>query len=147
MSGAPLLPTVDEVSAPFWEGTQRGELRVQRCPDSARWLFPPRLVSPWGTHRAPEWVTTSGLGRIWSFVIPHPPLLPPFGELVPYNVVVVELAEDPRVRMVGNVVASDEAEIDSVDPATLAIGAPVRAVFQPVQSGDTEFAFPRWVLE
>lgn len=146
MSAAATLPTIDEVSAPFWEGTGRGELRVQRCVDSGRLLFPPRLVSPWGTHQPPEWVTTSGRGRIWSFVVPHPPLLPPFTELAPYNVVLVELEDDPRIRFVGNVVASADAEIDSVDPDTLEIGQPVQVVFQAVASDGTTIALPRWIV-
>jgi uncharacterized OB-fold protein len=147
VSSAPLLPTVDEVSAPFWEGTLRGELRIQRCRDTRRLIFPPRLVSPWGAHRSPEWVTVAGTGRIWSFVVPHPPLLPPFTDIAPYNVVLVELTDDPRIRLVGNVVASAGAALDSVDPRGLAIGALVRAVFQSVCAEGVTVALPRWLLD
>ena len=31
MSSDALLPEVDEVSRPFWEGTAAGELRMQAC--------------------------------------------------------------------------------------------------------------------
>ncbi len=74
---------------------------------------------------------------MWSYVVPHPPLLPGYAELAPYNVVVVELEEAPRIRLVGNVVAHAGAPLNSVDPARLRIGAPVRAVF----SG----GLPQWV--
>lgn len=37
----------------------------------------------------------SGHGRIWSYVLPHPPLLPEYAAQAPYNAVVVELAEAP----------------------------------------------------
>ena len=36
-----------------------------------------------------------GRGRIWSYVFPHPPLLPDYAAQAPYNVIVVELAERP----------------------------------------------------
>jgi hypothetical protein len=84
---------------------------------------------------------TSGRATIWSFVIAHPPLLPAYGELAPYNVIVVALDEDPSIRFVGNLVAGPDAAINSVDPATIEIGAPVEVVFQPVDDA----TFPRWM--
>jgi uncharacterized OB-fold protein len=89
------------------------------------------------------WRTMSGRGTVWSFVVPHPPLLPAYAELAPYNVIVVALDERPSLRLVGNLVADDDAPINSVDPATIEIGAPVRAVFQPVAE---DITMPRWIL-
>jgi uncharacterized OB-fold protein len=86
----------------------------------------------------------SGRGRIWSYVLPHPPLLPAYAAQAPYNAVVVELAEAPHIRLVGNVVSGPEAPLNSVDPARLRIGAPVRAVFAPVSP---ELTVVRWLLE
>lgn len=139
-----LLPWIEDVAEPFWAGCLAGELRVQRCPDTERLIFPPRPMSPWGERREPEWATVSGRGTIWSFVVPHPPLLPVFAKRSPYNVVVVALDEDPTIRMIGNLVAAADAPIDSVDPATIAIGQRVRVVFAPL--GD-EVALPRWVRD
>ena len=102
----PLRPPVTPESEPFWEGALRGELRVQRCLDTGRLLFPPRLLSPFGAHREPEWVSVSGRGSVWSFVAAHPPLLPYFNERAPYNVILVALEEDPRVRLRGGNCAS-----------------------------------------
>jgi uncharacterized protein len=45
-------------------------------------------------------VRSSGRGRVWSWVVAHPPVLPAFADRAPYNVVVVELEEG--VRMIGN---------------------------------------------
>jgi uncharacterized OB-fold protein len=143
VSDAVLLPWIDEDAAPFWEGARRGELRMQRCAETGRLIFPPRPMSPWGQHSEPTWTTLSGRGTIWSFVVPHPPLLPQFAALAPYNVIVVALEEDPTVRMVGNLVASAGGPIDEVDPGTIEIGAPVRVVFERVSD---EIAMPRWVL-
>jgi uncharacterized OB-fold protein len=88
------------------------------------------------------WSPVSGRGTIWSFVVPHPPLLPAYAELAPYNVVVVALDEDPTLRLVGNLVTSAEGAINEIDPATIAIGAPVRVVFTPVSD---DVSLPRWI--
>ena len=139
---APLLPPLDEESAPFFEGTRAGELRIPRCPETGRLFFPPRPVSPFAPHREPEWATVSGRGTIWSFVVPHPPLLPQFAELAPYNVILVALDEDPHIRMVGNLVASEGGAIDEIDPRALEIGTPVRVVFDRLSD---EIHLPRWI--
>jgi len=143
MTDAILLPPIGEENATFWEGARLGELRVQRCVDTGRLLFPPRLASPWGGHLTPEWVTVSGCGTVWSFVVPHPPLLPQFGELAPYNVILVALDEDPAIRLVGNLVPEVGAPINALDPALIEIGQAVRVVFEAVTD---EIHLPRWVL-
>ena len=107
MESSFLLPeTGDPESAPFWEGTAAGELRVQACGDCQRWRMPPRPMCPGCLSLATVWLPCSGKGRIWSFVRPHPPLLPAYAEVAPYNVIVVELADDPTIRFVGNLVTS-----------------------------------------
>jgi hypothetical protein len=75
-------------------------------------------------------------------VIVHPPLLPAFAALAPYNVIVVALDEDPRVRMVGNLLAREGAALGELPAPALRIGAPLRVVFERVSD---EIALPRWV--
>jgi uncharacterized OB-fold protein len=89
------------------------------------------------------WDAMTGTGVIWSFVIPHPPLLPAFNDLAPYPVVLVALDEDPKIRLVGNLVAADGGAINEIDPATIEIGRSVRASFRPV--GD-DLALVHWIL-
>ncbi|MGI5426581.1 Zn-ribbon domain-containing OB-fold protein [Streptomyces sp. CA-179760] len=134
-----LRPVTDPDGTPFWEYAARGELRVQACSGCGELRFPPRPCCPHCQSFASEWRRVSGGGRVWSYVVPHPPLLPGYSELAPYNVVVVELDEAPRVRLVGNLVAEPGAAIDSVPAERLRIGARVRAVL-----GD---GLPAWVLE
>ena len=141
-SDNPLLPPIDEDNEAFWQGARLGELRVQRCPDTGRLIFPPRPLSPWGGHREPEWVAVSGRGVIWSYVVPHPPLLPYFSERAPYNVVLVALEEDSNIRLVGNLVAGDAGALNEIDPATIEIGTRVRVVFD---LADPERPLPRWI--
>ena len=138
-----LLPVVDEYSQPFWDGALAGELRIQACGACGRLRFPPRPMCPVCQSVEQTWKTMSGLGTIYSFVVPHPPLLPAYAALAPYNVALVELEEDPLLRLVGNVVADTDAPINSVDPGSLRIGASVRAVFPRVTD---DVALLRWVL-
>ena len=136
------LPKIDSVTAPFWEATLRGELRMQACAACGRLRFPPRPMCPNCHSLEHEWRLMSGRGTVWSFVVPHPPLLPAFMPLAPFNVVVVELDEDATLRMVGNLVVSPDGPINEVDPATIEIGQPVRVVFQRVAD---DVALPRWI--
>ncbi|MFE1461500.1 Zn-ribbon domain-containing OB-fold protein [Streptomyces nigra] len=135
-----LSPVTDADGAPFWEYAARGELRVQTCGACAEPRFPPRPCCPHCQSFASEWRLLSGHGRIWSYVVPHPPLLPDYAELAPYNVVVVALTDAPRIRLVGNVVAGPGAALNSVPPELIRIGARVRAVFDGT-------GLPRWTLE
>jgi uncharacterized OB-fold protein len=137
-----LLPELVEETAPFWSACERGELVVQRCDSCGRLRFPPRPACPWCQSFEFSWPAVSGRGTVWSFVVAHPPLLPAYAELAPYNVIVVALDEDPTIRLVGNLVASADAAIDSVDPATIEIGMPVAVVFQRVAD---DVVLPRWM--
>ncbi|MFF7976806.1 OB-fold domain-containing protein [Streptomyces sp. NPDC007905] len=133
-----LTPVTDTDGAPFWEYAAQGELRVQACADCAEPRFPPRPCCPHCQSFASEWRPVSGRGRVWSYVMPHPPLLPDYAAQAPYNVVVVELEDVPRIRLVGNLVARPGAPLDSLDPRRIRIGARVQVVF----SG----GLPQWVL-
>lgn len=143
-----LLPEADADSAPFWEAAARGELRIQRCAGCGRLRFPPRPMCPRCRSFEHEWARMSGRGRVWSWVKPHPPLLPAYAEVAPYNVIVVELDEDPSIRLVGNLVESDDGTLEAlaaVDPDSIEIGEPVEAVFAEVDAGDGEtVTLPRW---
>ena len=81
---------------PFWAGLRarraaRAGVRVVRACAACR---------PGRCARAAGRSTCAGSRRrvgaaIWSFIVPHPPLLPAFAELAPYNAIIVELEEDP----------------------------------------------------
>src|SRR5438093_4815158 len=98
-----LLPDPeDDDAAPFWQGTARGELLVQACADCGLRRMPPRPMCFACRSLRHTWTATSGRGTIWSFVVVHPPLLPAYERLAPYNVVTVALDENPSLRFVGN---------------------------------------------
>jgi uncharacterized OB-fold protein len=137
-----ILPDVNHPeAAAFWDGCAHGELRVQACASCGRRRMPPRPMCPWCRSFEVRWEAMSGRGRVWSVVIPHPPLLPAYGDQAPYNVVVVELADDPSIRFVGNVVAAAGAPLNSVDPHTVEIGDDVEVVFSQVAD---DVWLPHW---
>lgn len=135
-----LAPLTDADGAPFWQYARDGELRVQTCADCDEPRFPPRPCCPHCQSFASEWRQVSGRGRVWSYVFPHPPLLPDYAAVAPYNVIVVELVDAPRIRLVGNLVSEAGAALNSLAPGRIRIGARVQVVFD-------EGGLPQWVLE
>jgi len=141
-----LVPLGDEESDGFWEGTARGELRIQACSACGAFRFPPRVMCPHCQSTDREWRAVSGLGTIWSYVVVHPPLLPAYAPFAPYPVITVTLDEDPQLRLVGNLVSGPDGAINEIDPATIVIGEPVRVVFNVRQRPDGSSVFlPSWV--
>jgi uncharacterized OB-fold protein len=127
------LPQPDDDSAPYWEAAVRGELQMQRCASCRAWRFPPRPRCPRCGSDAAEWVRVSGRGTIYSFVVAHAPVLPAFAARVPFAVVLVELAEDPQLRVIGN--------LQGVPVAEVQIGMRVVAEFETVEGG---VVLPQW---
>jgi uncharacterized protein len=137
-----LLPDVEDPdAAEFWAGCARGELLVQTCASCGLRRMPPRPMCPRCRSLKFRWDEMSGRGTIWSFIVPHPPLLPAYQELAPYNVIIVALDEDPTLRMVGNLVERPDGAINEIGAATINIGDPVRVVFQRVE----DVVLPRWI--
>ena len=142
MIEGPPLPELDPDTTPFWEASIRGELVIQACTSCNRLRHPPRPMCPWCRSLDSEWRPMSGRATVWSFVVPHPPLLPAFMPVAPYNVCVVSLDEDPTIRLVGNLISEPGAPINSVDPATIEVGMQVQVVFEQVAD---DVALPRFV--
>lgn len=144
MSENALLPHIDAVNEPFWRGCQAGVLRLQQCPVSGRLIFPPRPVNPWSPRDRAVWTTVSGRGTIWSVIEPHAPLMLDFTLLAPYNAIVVALAEDPTVRLIGNLVPAAGAPINAIAFEDIRIGTPVAVAFEYINE---ELSLPRWVRQ
>jgi uncharacterized OB-fold protein len=139
-----ILPDVDDAeAAAFWAGCAAGELRVQGCGSCGRRRMPPRTMCPWCRSFDVSWEVTSGRGHVWSVVVPHPPLLPAYGNQAPYNVVIVTLDDEPSIRFVGNVVTEAGAAFNSVDPHRVEIDDAVEAVFSQVAD---DVWLPQWRL-
>jgi uncharacterized OB-fold protein len=106
---------------------------MQRCDACQRFRFHPRPLCPHCGCFEASWVRMSGEGAIFSFVICHPPVLPAFADRVPFAVALVELAEDPGLRMVGGVL--------DAPPESLRIGQRVQVAFEEIAPG---VVLPQW---
>ncbi len=78
----------------FWDGTQAGELRLQRCDACAKVYFPPRPFCPACASRQVRSFAASGRGSLYSYVIHHRKVP---GFTPPYAIAVVQLDEGPRL--------------------------------------------------
>ncbi len=127
------LPAATPETQEFFDGLQRHELRIQRCNACGRGYFYPRPFCPRpGCHsRDVAWITASGRGSLYSYVIAHRghPAFP-----APYVIAVVELEEGGR--MMGNI-----AGLGAPTPDALPAGAAVEVVFEAQTDGQVLPAF------
>ena len=137
----PFALASDDLMAGFFEGARAGELRVQQCLMCGARRYPPQLFCRACGSDQWEWRAVSGEGRVWSFVVAHPPLLPAFEPFAPYTVVTVELVDDPSIRIAGNLVETLGDPPGAIDPATITIGDRVRVAFLDVEG----VPFLQWV--
>jgi uncharacterized OB-fold protein len=117
---------------PFWEACRRHELAFERCGDCGRFRHHPRPRCPFCQSAAREWATVDGRGVVASWTVIHPPVLPAFEAVAPYNAVVVHLP-GPDVHLVSNVVDCPNEE--------LAVGMAVEVTFVDV---DDELTLPQF---
>lgn len=116
------IPEVDQQLAPFFAAAKEHRLVVQRCTGCGAHRFPPRELCSGCLSTEGTWVEVSGRGEIFSYNVMHQIYHPAFAAAVPYAVVVVKLAEGPK--MISNLVDCPVSEIR--------IGAPVEVVFAPI---------------
>jgi uncharacterized OB-fold protein len=114
------LPDVDDpVMRPFWEGCREGRLMQQRDRLTGDVVWPPKPLY-WKTGDRLEWFEASGEGTVYTYVVAYEPFLPAMRHLLPHIMVVVALAEGPRI--VGHMV--------HCTPEEMAFGMPVRVRFK-----------------
>lgn len=116
-----LVPVVNSDDREFWEGAQRGELRIQRCGQCRLHQHYPRILCSHCGSEDLAFVTASGFGTVYSFTVIRKNGVPPFRELTPFVVATVDL-DEPGARIL--------ATMPSVQPGALTIGQKVRAVFR-----------------
>lgn len=131
MSGQKPAPRIDDDTRAYWAGLARGSLLLQHCLDCGAVQFYQRAMCGRCLSARVEHRPASGRGTIHSFSTVHRPPSPEFKEDVPYTVVLVELAEGPR--MISTLV---DAAVD-----TVRIGQPLELVCEPATP---DIALPRF---
>lgn len=97
----------------------QGHFMIQRSKTDGAHIFPPRVSNPDGHPDDLDWVEASGLGTVYAVTIirPKPPT-------EPYNVVLVDLDEGPRMM----------SRVEGLSAEQVSIGQRVKARID--QSGD-----------
>jgi uncharacterized protein len=128
---SPPQPIPDEDSLGFWQALSTGQLAVCRCQDCLRWLQPPleRCPACWG---ATKFEPVTGTGVLYSFIVVYQPAIPGYRDKLPYVVALVELDEQPGLRLPGRLL--------DVEPADAKIGQRVEASVEPLPGGDFHVA-------
>ncbi|MEV4102683.1 OB-fold domain-containing protein [Nonomuraea sp. NPDC049649] len=111
----------------FWEATADGRLAVCRCQSCGKWMHPPlERCRECGGTTAFEYVTGSGV--VYSFIVQRQPLVAGYVDQTPYVVALVELDEQPGLRLPTRIVG--------VDPPDVTCGMRVEAEFVDLPGGD-----------
>ena len=123
-----LLPDLGERSGRFWQAGGEGRLEFLRCRACGTYVHPPAPVCPRDYGTALDWAPVSGRARVATFTVNHQPWMP--GPSLPYVVAIVEIEEQPDVRLMTNVVGCA--------PEDVHIGMSVRVCFEhhPDAEGD-----------
>jgi uncharacterized protein len=114
------LPEVTADNAHFWRGGEMGKLQLRRCLTCGFWLHPPSPVCRRCRSTDVGVDAVSGRGAIASFSINHQRWLASFEP--PYVVAIVDLDEQPALRLTTNVV--------DCEPDAVTIGMRVEVLFE-----------------
>jgi uncharacterized OB-fold protein len=131
---ARMLPKLNEHNRPFWTGGADGQLLIDRCTQCALWVSPPAADCP-DCGGALVARPVSGYGRVFTYTVNYQPFNPAVP--VPYVIAIVELAEQPDLRIASNIV---DCESDSVY-----IGLPVEVRFERQEAGGESAFVPVFV--
>ena len=125
------LPEITLLTEPFWQGTKEHQLRLQRCDDCGAFRFIPKEVCPSCASVQATWTPVNGNGKVYSYSTVYRGTGSAFQEDLPFIVVMVELAEGPR--MISHLIdcAPDQVQIDM----------PVAVVFEEATPEVTLYKF------
>jgi len=124
-------PHAEGLSAPYWEGTQRGALILQRCAECGTPRHYPQVLCAACHSDRYDWFQASGHGTVHSWTHCHHAFHPGFVQDLPYTLVTVDL--DEGVRALGR--------LEGVAPETLRLGLPVLATFPLRPDGFGQLTF------
>jgi uncharacterized OB-fold protein len=121
----PALPP-NEITKFFWDAAKEHKLVLQRCDGCGYYIHWPGVICPrcGSDHLSPAQM--SGKGTIFTYTVVHHVFHPIYAADVPYSIAIVELDEQPGLRMLANI-------IDCPNDA-LYIGMPVEVTFQDLDS-------------
>lgn len=117
----PFLPPT-EITQFYWDAAREHKLVIQRCDECGHYVHWPAVLCTKCHGETLTPTEVSGKGTIYSFTIIKHVFHPIFADQVPYSLAIVELDEQPGLRVVTNIV--DCANED------LAVGMRVEVTFE-----------------
>jgi uncharacterized protein len=129
----PVRPAPDSLTSFFWDGAEEHKLLIQKCNSCGRFQHWPEPVCHHCLSFDLGHGEVSGRGTIYSFEIATQAFHPSFADKIPFVIAVVELIEQPNLKLITNIV-----EVDP-DSAAIAVGAEVEVTWQQL---DDEFTLP-----
>jgi len=120
----PPMPRPNPMTQFFWDGCKARRLLILRCQPCGHFVHYPRPVCNkcLSTELAPEEV--SGRASLYAYTLTMQAFHPYYVDKLPYTLAVVELEEQPGLRITTNIV--DVAE------GALKTGMPLRLVWREV---------------
>jgi uncharacterized OB-fold protein len=118
---------VDHWTAPFWDAAGDGRLTCAQCANCRRFRMPPSPFCPHCRSQQIDWPTLPGTGTVYAFTVVCRAVLPGTEDSVPYVSAVIELDGTAGCRLIATIV---DCPVDSI-----AVGSPVRALFEPLPEG------------
>jgi uncharacterized OB-fold protein len=105
-------PLLSDDNRDFWTGGRAGELRIIRCNDCGYYIHPPSPRCPKCLSENVEPTPVSGRGSVYTYTVNRRVWSP--GLEVPYVIAIVQLDEQPDLRLMTNIVgcAADWVTID-----------------------------------
>lgn len=107
-----MMPSLPQPEMEYLRHLAQGVFKIQRSCSTGRYVFYPRVAAPVTGETDLEWVEPSGRGVVYAVTVinQRPPA-------APYNVVLVDLEEGPRMM----------SRVDGVPPEAVHIGMAVQA--------------------
>jgi hypothetical protein len=127
-----VLPKLTDANRPFWTGGADGELRFWRCRDCGHYVHPPQPICPICHSKRLEAEAVSGKATVATYTVNHQPWMP--GPELPFVVAIVEIVEQPSVRLTTNIVGCAPDEVY--------VGMPVHVVFERHADPDGDVYLP-----
>src|SRR5262245_48760256 len=127
------VPLIEPLTEPYWTAAREHRLVIQRCTACGTFRHLPHALC--GRCQSPdhEWVESAGTGSVYTYTIVGHPVHDATNDTVPYNVVVVELADCGGVLVPSNVV--------DCAPEEIAVGMAVVVTFEDITD---EISIPRF---
>ena len=135
----PVVPAPDRYSAFFWEATREHRLDILRCDDCGFYVHWPRPVCKRCLSESLSPSTVSGRGHVYTFTVCEQAFHPWFDARLPYVLAVIELEEQPGLKLVSNVVDIEPTAIQcgmAVEVTFADIGDAVLPLFRPAEGGE-----------